>query len=63
MKAYSVAIIGAGISGLTLALELQKMPNLNINIFEKTNINGGRILSNPVSNDTYADLGANYFDF
>jgi len=39
------------------------MNNLTINIFEKEKINGGRIQSHLVSAETYADLGANYFDF
>lgn len=42
-KAISIAIVGAGISGLTLATRLISNPLFNITLFEKDDRIGGRI--------------------
>ena len=65
MKAsgVSIAIIGAGISGLTLAAKLCNNPFLRIAIFEKEKRLGGRVYTEEISPNVYADLGANIIDF
>lgn len=58
-----MGIIGAGISGLTLANRLINHPLLKITIFEKNYELGGRVFTQTVAPNTYADLGANIIDF
>jgi predicted NAD/FAD-dependent oxidoreductase len=57
--ARRVAIIGAGITGLTCARTLRDH-NVNVVVFDKGRAPGGR-LSSPRSPDLSADLGAQYF--
>lgn len=65
MKAseISVAIVGAGISGLTLAAKLCNTPFLRVAIFEKEKRLGGRVYTEEISPNVFADLGANIIDF
>lgn len=65
MKAsgVSIAIIGAGISGLTLAAKLCSSPFLRVAIFEKEKRLGGRVYTEEISPNLFADLGANIIDF
>jgi oxygen-dependent protoporphyrinogen oxidase len=53
-----VAVIGAGIAGLTCALELQQA-GVNVRVFEKDEQVGGR-MSTRVRNGLAFDLGANF---
>lgn len=54
---YDVAIIGAGISGLTAAHSLlKKDPDLKLLIIEKGNVSGGQICSSPEG-----ELGGRWF--
>jgi len=46
----SIAIIGGGISGLTMAHELTKFGKYNITIYEKNDIVGGKVRSYPTEN-------------
>ncbi len=45
----NIAVIGGGVAGLTLALELACLPTNHVTIFEKSNRIGGRINSFNVS--------------
>jgi ribulose 1,5-bisphosphate synthetase/thiazole synthase len=63
MQGKSVAILGAGISGLSFALKASSIPQLRYKIFEKSQRPGGRVFSPNVSNNLEADLGANIIDF
>lgn len=54
----SVAVIGAGIAGLTCAETLAKA-GLAVDIFEKSSSIGGRLSARPVG-DAMADIGAQY---
>ena len=63
MKNISVAIIGAGISGLTFAIQLSKMPQISYKIFEQSQYLGGRIFTQHSNSQRYADMGANIIDF
>lgn len=65
MKAreVSIAIIGAGVSGLTLAAKLCSSPFLSVTIFEKEKRLGGRVCTKEISPNVFADLGANIIDF
>ncbi len=59
-----IALIGTGISNLTLLHLLKKTPNLKMNIimFERSKVIGGRVATRKRENLLY-DNGANYFDF
>ncbi len=59
----SIAIIGAGISGLALATKLIHHPLIKVTIFEKDQSVGGRVFTRLVASNTFADLGANLIDF
>lgn len=54
----SIAIIGAGLSGLTLAKKL--VPTAHVEVFEKHHRAGGRIASR-TNNDVIFDHGAQFF--
>ncbi len=56
----SIAIIGAGLSGLRAALELATDPFLNITIFEKSSSVGGRIATRRFGDD-FINHGAEKF--
>jgi len=58
MTKKNIAIIGAGLSGLSLADELK--PHANITIFEKSRGVGGR-MSTRYTDDFQFDHGAQYF--
>ncbi len=60
----NVALIGAGISNLTLLHLLKKTRNLNmkVTLFERSNVIGGRVATRRRENYLY-DNGANYVDF
>ncbi len=53
-----IAIIGAGISGLTVGYELQKA-NFDVTVFEKESIVGGR-MSTRVKDGFHFDIGADH---
>ena len=55
-----VAVIGAGISGLAAAHRLKALrPDLDVCLFEKSDVIGGRILSHSIPNDAgIVELGA-----
>jgi monoamine oxidase len=59
----SVAIVGAGISGLTTAFELRKK-GIESTVYEATGRMGGRILTvdDAVVDGAYVDFGAEYID-
>lgn len=63
MQGKSVAILGAGISGLTYALRASTIPQVKLKIFEKSQRPGGRVFSPNVSSNLDADIGANLIDF
>lgn len=60
----NIALIGAGISNLTLLHLLKRTPNLNmkVTLFERSKVIGGRVATRKRENYLY-DNGANYFDF
>jgi renalase len=58
MRQQNIAIIGAGLSGLSLAEELN--PHANITVFEKSRGVGGR-MSTRYTDDFQFDHGAQYF--
>jgi protoporphyrinogen oxidase len=62
-RRLSMAIVGAGISGLTLAVNLLKHPLIKITVIEKEQRLGGRVFTEEVASNVYADLGANIIDF
>ena len=55
-----VAIIGAGVSGLTAAMELKKRGFTQVTVFEKKDRVGGKTLSH-VYRGTYFDIGSMMF--
>lgn len=59
----NIAIIGAGIAGLTAAYQLKKL-GINANVYEATGRAGGRILTveNAVLDGAYVDFGAEFID-
>ena len=63
IRSISVAVLGAGISGLTFAAQASKIPSVSCTVFEKEERIGGRIYSHKVNKDLYADMGANIIDF
>lgn len=59
-KKMDYAIIGAGLTGLTLGWDLlQKFPHLKVQIFEKSSGCGGRLATRRIGNLTY-DHGAQF---
>lgn len=60
IKPLKLAIIGAGVSGLSAAWSLQPCKNINITIFEKSKGFSGRAATRRRDAFTY-DYGANYF--
>lgn len=59
-KTKSVAVIGAGMSGLSAAVRLTKA-GLNCTVFEKSRGIGGRMLSRRIEGEYGFDHGAQYF--
>lgn len=56
-KSISIAIIGAGVSGLSAAYYLKKLGYQDVTVFERENYVGGKVLSYEYEGNTY-DLGA-----
>lgn len=56
-RSTSIAIIGAGVSGLTAAYYLKKLGYQNVTVFERESYVGGKVLSYEYEGNTY-DLGA-----
>lgn len=63
IKSIYVAVLGAGMSGLTFAAQVSKMPHVNCTVFDRDVRIGGRVYSHKVTNHLYADMGANIIDF
>ena len=57
IKKRKIAIIGAGISGLSVGYYLKKNKNIDLDIFESTSIPGG-VLSSERINDCVIEWGA-----
>jgi monoamine oxidase len=60
---FHVAIVGAGIAGLTCARELlrkEHSPNLKVTVLEAANVPGGRIRSVQCPDGTEIDVGAEF---
>lgn len=60
-KKRKIAIIGAGICGLTLADQLKTDSNLEVHIFEKSKAIGGRIATRRIDSDRF-DHGAQKYE-
>lgn len=58
MQGKNIAVVGAGISGLTCAYELQKLGH-TVTVYEKNSFVGGR-MSTRVRQGFYFDLGADH---
>lgn len=56
----SIAIIGAGIAGLTMALRAREQ-GMAATVFEKSRGPGGRLASKRVGDDVSVDMGAQFF--
>ena len=56
-ESRAIAIIGAGVSGLTAAYYLKKMGYRDVTVFERESYVGGKVLSYKYEENTY-DLGA-----
>ncbi|MGB6339195.1 MAG: FAD/NAD(P)-binding protein, partial [Candidatus Aminicenantaceae bacterium] len=56
-RSTSIAIIGAGVSGLTAAYYLTKLGYRDVTVFERENYVGGKVLSYEYEGNTY-ELGA-----
>jgi predicted NAD/FAD-dependent oxidoreductase len=63
MKTVSVAVLGAGIAGLSFAAQVTKIPHVSLKVFEKEEFAGGRIFSRELGHGIVADLGANIIEF
>ena len=57
IKKRKIAVIGAGISGLSVGYYLKKNKNIDLDIFESTDIPGG-VLSSEIINDCVIEWGA-----
>lgn len=56
-----VAIVGGGISGFSLAYFLrQRLPNLKMDLFEKSSAFGGRMATRRINNQVPIDTGCQY---
>jgi len=60
-KTLKIAIIGAGVSGLTAAHTLKKLGYGNVTVFERESKPGGKVFSYEYNGHFY-ELGAVYFD-
>lgn len=63
METLSVAVLGAGLAGLSFAALASNIPNIRLNIIEKDQRIGGRIFTQEIDKVGFADLGANIIDF
>lgn len=63
LKPISVAILGAGVAGLSFAAQLSTLPDIRLRIFEQKSKPGGRVYSREVRPTVIADLGANIIEF
>lgn len=63
IKPISIAVLGAGVAGLSFGALLTTVPGIRLRIFEKGSNPGGRIYPQEVRPSVFADLGANIIDF
>ena len=63
MNSLSIAVVGAGVAGLSFAAQVSSLKNITCKVYEKASRSGGRVYAEEVKHGVFADLGANLIDF